>query len=149
MTVRYYPGTNLGGGALNAADMKAAATTQYSTGVLPAPRSFIFNAVIDILNVGGGANGEAKLILEMLDPDDNIIKTLDIVSAIPTNTADTTVQVDLIFGAGTTAALFGVGTLDADADKFKIMNSFRMILEVVVANNGTSSVATMSLSQEA
>lgn len=148
MTVRFYPGSNLGGGALNNADMKASDTTQYSTGTLPAPRSFIFNAVITIVNVGGGAAGEAKLTLDSLDSDGNVIKTLDIVATIPTNAAGTTVC-DLIFGAGTTAELFGVGVLDADANKFKIMDSFRLILEVVTANDGTSSFATMTLAQEA
>ena len=148
MTVRFHPGSNLGGGALNNADMKAVATTQYSTGTILVPKSFIFNSVITFVNVGGGAAGDAKLILDSLDSAGNVIKTLDIVATIPTNAAGTT-ECDLIFGAGTTAELFGVGALDADANKFKIMDAFRLILEVVTANNGTSSFATMTLAEEA
>ncbi len=137
-----------GGAQLDGADMKAAALTEYTTGVLPAPSSFIFNPVIDIVNVGGGAAGSAKLILESLDPDGSVIKTLDIVTAIPTNTADVTVQCDLIFGAGVTPALYGVGVINDDAPKFKILFSFRLTLHIVAANNGTSSFASMSLEQE-
>ncbi len=148
MAKRCYRAADIGDGALDGADMQAAPGAQYSSGVLEAQNSFIFNPVIDIVNVGGGAAGSAKLILQSLDGSGNVIKTLDIVTSIPTNTADTTVQVDLIFGGGVAAALYGVGTLDADAQKFKVLFSFRLILEVVASNNGTSSLASMSLEQE-
>ena len=150
MTIKLYSADQLPpvGPSVFPADMQAAPGTQYSTGTLTAKDSFIFNPVVDIVNVGGGAAGSAKITLDSLDDNDNVIKTLDIVTAIPTNTADVTVQVDLIFGAGIAAALYGVGTLAADANKFKIMFKYRVILEVVVANDGTSSDASMSIEQE-
>ena len=125
---------------VDAADLKAVATTQYKTGAFDVERFWLFKYVMAIDNTGGGAAGDAKLTVENLAPGGTtVIDSLDIVTAIDTKADGTMV---LVFGGGVTSTLTGPGTLSSDADIMKVFYRINVILEVTTANDGTTSIAT-------
>ena len=126
-------------------DMKAVATTTYPTGIIDVKPHFVYTAVVTVVNVDGGAAGDAKLTLDVIGKDDATVYTVDIWTAIPTNTAGTTKFV-LTFGAGVSATVSASsGTLGADVELFKTAEKIKLTLEVTTANNGTTSAASLDL----
>ena len=125
---------------VDAADLKAVATTQYETGATDVDKFWVFKYVMAIDNTGGGAAGDAKITVQNLAPGGTtVIDSLDIVTAIDTKADGTMV---LVFGGGVNADLTGPGTLSSDADIMKVFYRMNVILEVVTANDGTTSTAT-------
>jgi len=131
---------------VNAADLKAVATTQYETGAKDVERFWVFKYVMVIDNTGGGTVGDAKITVQNLAPGGTtVIDSLDIVTAIDTKADGTMV---LVFGGGVTATLTGPGTLSSDAEIMKLFYRINVILEVTTANDGTTSTATSHFQME-
>lgn len=126
-------------------DMQAVATTQYTSPILDLKPYFIYTAVVTVVEVGGGAAGDAKLTAIVVGNDDADVYTVDLWTGIPTNAAGTSTHV-LTFGAGTVAVVStGGGSLATDVELFKVAQSAKFRLEVTTAENGTSSVASLDL----
>jgi hypothetical protein len=129
-------------------DMKAVAGTQYLSGVLDVRQHFNHLAIITIAETGTPTAGAAKVILQVLSKDQStVLYEIDLITAIDTqiNLAKNI----LTFGAGLTAKLVNqasaAGTIGADIEIFKLAEYFKIGLEVVTQNDGTTSTASLRL----
>lgn len=131
------------------ANMKAAANTQVSSGVIDIRKVFGFKAVVTVVNTGGGAAGTAKLtITHLKDDKTTTLHSADILTSIDTKTAGTTRNV-VKWGYGTTPTVDGAATLDADgAEVLAIGKWMQVTLEVTTQNDGTTSTADVDLQLE-
>lgn len=126
-------------------DLKAIAGTQHVSRVLDVRNDFAFTAIVSVVNVGGGAAGAVKLTVQVLAKDKTtVLYSVDILTAIGTLTVGTTKNV-VTFGYGLTATVDGLATLEAGAEVLKLMKFIRVVLEVVTANDGTSSAGSVDL----
>lgn len=132
---------------INGVNMKAVATTQYTSGVKDVRKDFAFLVIIDITATVPGTLGIAKLTLNRYRNDEiTLIDTLDILTAIDT---DTSQQVRLTWGYGVTAKVTAsIATLSADAGIMDLVGRLEFVLEVVAASDSTTSVASVTLIAE-
>lgn len=125
------------------ADLKATANTKYASGVKDVRHAFAFTAIVDVTEVGGGSNGEAKLTVQVLDKDKTtVLYALDLLTAIDTTTTNRNV---VTFGYGVTPIRVGTATLSTDADILKVAKFVKVILEVTTQADGTSSSGSVNL----
>lgn len=131
---------------ISGVNMKATAATEYNGNKLCVQGFSDFVASVVVDNTGGGANGTAKLTVDLYDSTDSAILTsFDLVTAINTK-ADNTVSV--AFGRSNSAKVHytsGTPTLHASADILKCGARMRLTLTVTEANNGTTCVASVLL----
>lgn len=140
--VKIYSPADLG---VSAVDLKAAAATKYATPVLGLGDLVSFFVSLVIVNTGAGAAGTAKLTAEIYDGEGStLLFTHDILTGIPTNTAGTT-RAGVVFGRNFAGKKHGGGTLGADIDILRLGGRLKLIVEVEVANNGTTSAGSLHL----
>jgi len=140
--VKIYTPADLG---VSGVDLKAAATTKYATPVLSLADLVSYFLSLIVVNTGGGAAGTAKITAELYAGDGStLLFTHDILTAIPTNTAGTT-RAGVVFGRDFAGKKHGGGTIGVDIDILRLANRLKLIVEVEVANNGTTSAGSLHL----
>lgn len=129
--------------AINGVDLKAANGMKYTSPLISLLdfSAFFLSLIVD--NAGGGAAGVAKITAESYDGG-TLLFSHDILTAIPTNTTGIT-RNGVIFGLDFAGKKVGGGTLGADIDAFKLIKQAKFIVEVVTANNGTTSAGYLRL----
>jgi len=126
------------------ANMKSATT--YNGNKLLCQGFKDFMVSITVTNVGGGAAGLVKLVVDLYGEDDTLLLgSFDLVTSINTKATNT---VTVCFGRTNAAKLHytsGTPALSASADILRIAARMRLSLTVTEANNGTTSTASVRL----
>jgi len=132
---------------IHAVDLKAAADTEYASPLIDISRAYAFFAIVDIAETGAPSVGEARLLVRLYDKDKTTIRyELILLAGIQTDVDGN--QVAVTFGYGITpfhTDSAGGVTLHANADILKLGTYMRVVLETVVANDGTTSTGTVNL----
>lgn len=130
---------------ISGVDLTDTAGTTYSSGVINVQNAFLYCATIDVTITGAVTVGDFKLTLDVVGKDGSTsIYAIDLVTALDSNSATNTAVVT--FGAGTSAVLFGTGTLNTSADVLKIAKFLKLTLEITTASDAaTSAVADVTL----
>jgi len=125
------------------------AETTYTGAILPVKNEFVFTAVVDVANVGGGAAGLFDLVCDVMDGGGNVIFTRNLGTGISSKAATTpAANFVIVFGAGISAVAAAGVTLGTEIELIKIVTAIRLKLVVTEANDGTSASATVRLLAE-
>ena len=134
---------------INGVDLKAAAGVKYTqTTVIPVGNEFDWTFYLTVANTGSPTAGEVKVTVEVFDSDQTTsLGSADLVTGIDTTvTAETHV---MRWGGAGAAKYKGTGgVVTAFADVLKTMAFMKVIVEIVTANDGTTSVATANMQSE-
>lgn len=123
-------------------DLKAIATTQYTSGVLDLSGYETVEVLLSVDNTGAGATGLATLKAQRCDRAGTAVgPEVTLATGIDTK-ADTEASVTVGHGQ---AADVKDGTIHADADNFRPSGLWKVIVEVEEANNGTTSVGSLRI----
>ena len=140
MKVREWTPRDLG---LNGVNLKAANDTVYSSPIINVKNisNFLLSLLVD--NTGGGAAGAVKLSAKLIaDDGSTVLLTQDILTDIST-LADRTEVV--VFGRSGTAKKVGNGTLDANADIFRMAKKIQFLVTVVTQSDATTCTGSLRL----
>jgi hypothetical protein len=130
---------------ISAVDLTDTAGTQYASNVVDVGASFLYTAIIDTTITGAVTVGAFKLTVDVVGNDGSTsLYSIDLVTALDSNSATNTSVVT--FGAGAGATILGSGTLDPAADVVKVAKHIKLTLEITTASDAaTSAVASVTL----
>ena len=127
---------------INGADMKAAANTEYTSGILDLRVSTELLVMVTVAETGSPTAGAAQVLFQPVDESDtNLGPQVALATAMSTQVDGQTAKIAMGGGLAATAVNATVG---ADVDKhMRPLGRGKLILEVTTANNGTTSTASM------
>ena len=132
---------------LDAADMTAAALTEYDSQIFDMREFFVYTVIVDI-TASGSASGVATLSVKLisdLDLRTTVLDEFDLLTGIDTST--NTEKNLVVFGAGVSAAVKGNATLGTDLGAFKIAFRISLQLTVTTQATGTATAAVRMLAE--
>lgn len=135
---QFFSAANVG---ISGVDLQSVET--YAGETLDVRNDFLFRVVINVTNVGGGANGLFDVLCEFFDPAGSAdMAAFDLGTDISSKATGEHV---IVFGEPITAKVSGGITIGSAIDLLKIGYKMRLSIDVTEANNGTSSVASVRL----
>jgi hypothetical protein len=132
---------------IDAVDLTAAADTEYASELLDVSRAYAFFAIVDIAETGAPTVGDARLLVRLYDKDKTTLRyEMILLTGIQSDVDGNQVAVTWGYGLSPFSTdVAGGAVLSVDAEILKLAAYMRLVLEVVTANDGTTSTGTVNL----